>query len=65
MEWEYWKINLLDTPGYMDFVGEVEEALSVADAAIIVVSAKAGVEAGTIQRMELLRKVWHPPYDFS
>ena len=32
------KINLLDTPGYFDFVGEVEEAVSVADAAIIVVN---------------------------
>ena len=31
------KINLLDTPGYFDFVGEVEEAISVADAAIIVI----------------------------
>ena len=47
IEWDFWKINLLDTPGYMDFIGETEEALSVADAAIIVVSAKAGVEAGT------------------
>ena len=34
------KINLLDTPGYFDFVGEVEEAISVADAAIIVVNCK-------------------------
>lgn len=47
IEWDYWKINLLDTPGYLDFIGETEEALSVADAVIIVVSAKAGVEAGT------------------
>jgi len=47
IEWNFWKINLLDTPGYMDFVGEVEEALSIADAVIIVVSAKSGVEAGT------------------
>ena len=36
--WEDTKINLLDTPGYPDFVGEVEEAVSVADAAVIVVS---------------------------
>lgn len=56
IEWEYWKINLLDTPGYMDFVGEVEEALSVADAAIIVVSAKAGVEAGTIKSWNYCEK---------
>ena len=32
------KINLLDTPGYFDFIGEVEEAVSVADAAVIVVN---------------------------
>ena len=41
------KINLLDAPGYFDFVGEVEEALSVADAAIIVVNSKAGIQPGT------------------
>lgn len=35
---------MLDTPGYFDFVGEVEEAVSAADAAVIVVSGKAGVE---------------------
>ena len=45
--WEDTKINVLDTPGYFDFVGEVEEALHAADAAVIVVSAKAGVEVGT------------------
>ena len=47
------KINLLDTPGYFDFVGEVEEAVSVADAAIIVVNCKAGVEVGTEKAWEL------------
>jgi len=41
------KINVLDTPGYFDFAGEVTEALRVADAAIIVVDGKAGVEVGT------------------
>ena len=46
MEWEGCKINLLDTPGFFDFVGEVEEAMSVADAAIIVISGKAGMEWG-------------------
>ena len=45
--WEETKINFIDTPGYFDFVGEVEEAVSAADAAVIVVSAKAGVEVGT------------------
>ena len=43
------KINFLDCPGYFDFVGEVEEALDAAGAAIIVVNAKAGVEVGTIK----------------
>ena len=47
------KINLLDTPGYFDFVGEVEEAVSVADAAIIVVNSKAGIEVGTEKAWEL------------
>ncbi|MDZ7780754.1 MAG: elongation factor G [Gemmatimonadota bacterium] len=41
------KINLLDTPGYLDFTGEALSAVRVADAAIIVVSATAGVEVGT------------------
>ena len=50
------KINLLDTPGYFDFVGEVEEAISVADAAIIVVNCKAGIEVGTEKAWELCDK---------
>ena len=56
IEWEDCKINVLDTPGYFDFVGEVEEAVSAADAAIIVVSGKAGVEVGTIRAWELCEK---------
>ena len=47
VEWDKNKINVLDTPGYFDFVGEVEEAVGVADAAIIVVSGKDGVQVGT------------------
>jgi elongation factor G len=41
------KVNLLDTPGYLDFAGETLSAVRVADAAIVVVSAAAGVEVGT------------------
>lgn len=41
------KINLLDTPGYLDFTGEAMSAVRVSDAAIIVVSATSGVEVGT------------------
>ncbi|MGE5333947.1 MAG: elongation factor G, partial [Nitrososphaerota archaeon] len=47
VEWRSGKINLLDTPGYPDFVGEVMAALRVADAALVVVSAEKGVEVGT------------------
>ena len=54
--WEDTKINLLDTPGYFDFVGEVEEALTAADAAVIVISAKAGVEVGTQKAWNLCEK---------
>ena len=56
IEWEGVKINVLDTPGYFDFIGEVEEGISAADAAIIVVSGKAGVEAGTEKAWELCEK---------
>ena len=50
------KINILDTPGYFDFVGEAEQAASVADAAIIVISAKAGVQVGTEKAWNLCEK---------
>ena len=54
--WEDTKINILDTPGYFDFVGEVEEAVSAADAAVIVVNGKTGVEVGTRKAWELCEK---------
>src|SRR5512134_1778458 len=41
------KINILDAPGYTDFVGEVVSALSVADAVVVLVDSVAGVEVGT------------------
>ncbi len=53
IEWDKVKINILDTPGFFDFVGEAEEAASAADAAIIVVSGKAGVQVGTEKAWEL------------
>ncbi len=46
-EWNGYKINLLDTPGYIDFAGEVKSALRVADCALFVVDAVSGVEVGT------------------
>ena len=45
-EWSGVKFNILDTPGYFDFVGEVQEAVRVADAAIIVLSGKSGLTVG-------------------
>ena len=45
--WKNTKINVLDTPGFLDFVGEVNQSLRVADAALILVDGKAGIEVGT------------------
>ncbi len=47
LEWKGKKVNILDTPGYTDFVGEVRSALRAADMALVVVDAAAGVEVGT------------------
>ncbi len=48
-EWKGTKINLIDTPGYSDFAGEVKAAIRVSEGAIIVVCAASGVEVGTEQ----------------
>ncbi len=48
-EWQSNKINLIDTPGYPDFVGEVKSGMRVSEGAIIVVCAASGVEVGTEQ----------------
>ena len=45
--WKDSKINIIDAPGYLDFVGEAYQGLRVADAAVIVVDGKAGIEIGT------------------
>ncbi len=47
MTWKDTKINVIDTPGFLDFSGEVKQAVRVADAAVICVDGKAGVEVGT------------------
>ena len=54
--WEDSKINVIDTPGSLDFLGEVSEAMTAADSAIIVVSGKNGVESGTKRAWELCEK---------
>ncbi len=58
LEWDDVKINLLDTPGYFDFIGDVLGALRVADSAVVVVCAASGVEVGT-------EKVWGYADDFD
>jgi len=45
--WKEVKVNLIDTPGYLDFSGEAAQAVRVADSAIIVMDARAGIEVGT------------------
>ncbi|MFU0824368.1 elongation factor G [Clostridium sp.] len=45
-EWENVKINIVDTPGYFDFVGEMIEGLRATDTAVIVVSARSGIKVG-------------------
>ena len=45
--WEGQKVNLLDTPGYADFVGEVKGAVRVSDGVVVVLCAASGVEVGT------------------
>jgi len=56
LEWNGKKINVIDTPGYFDFVTEAEQGVSAADGAIIVVSGKDGVQTGTIKAWELCEK---------
>ena len=51
LEWNDCKINIIDTPGSFDFIGEVEAALKVAESALIVVPATEGISVGTKQAM--------------
>ncbi|HHW31301.1 MAG TPA: elongation factor G [Clostridiaceae bacterium] len=46
-EWKNHKINVIDTPGYFDFVGEVKQGVRVAEGAVILVAAKGGLQVGT------------------
>ena len=64
VEWKDTKINFLDTPGYFDFVGEVKLAMSVADTALIVVSAKSGLEVGTEKAWEYAEEIGIPKMIF-
>ena len=58
--WKQTKVNILDTPGYADFVGESISALRVADAVVLVVSAPAGIEVGTEQMWQRAKALGLP-----
>jgi elongation factor G len=60
VEFEDHKINILDTPGYTDFQGEVKNAIRVADTVIVVVDAVAGVEVGTELAWEYAKAYQQP-----
>lgn len=60
VNWRKNKINVLDTPGFDDFVGEVIASLKVADTALILVNASAGVEVGTELVWEYVEKYQTP-----
>ena len=56
IEWKNTKINFIDTPGYLDYEGEKVSGAAAADLAVIVVSAKDGIESGTESAAKLCRK---------
>lgn len=55
VEWKGNKLNMIDTPGYFDFVGEVKEGLRAADSALIALSGRSGVSVGTEQVFKYAR----------
>ena len=59
-EWRATTVNLIDTPGHSDFIAEVERALTVLDAAVLVVSAVEGVQAQTLVLMRALQRLGLP-----
>ncbi|MCI2062842.1 MAG: elongation factor G [Eubacteriaceae bacterium] len=60
VEYKNCKINFVDTPGFFDFVGEVDSALRAVEAAVIVVDASAGVQVGTDKSWEACKKFGVP-----
>ncbi|HEY2805582.1 MAG TPA: elongation factor G [Gemmatimonadales bacterium] len=63
-EWEGCKINLIDTPGYLDFAGDAEAGIFAADASLIVLGASSGVEVGTEKVWDYSQQFHHPAVFF-
>ena len=61
-EWMDTKLNLLDTPGYLDYFGEVVSGVYAADAAVVVLSSTAGVEVGTEKAWEVCDQLPPPAH---
>ncbi len=64
IEWKEHKLNILDTPGYFDFVGGIKEAMRVADAAVIMMRATAGIEVGTEKAWDTAEEAGVPRFIF-
>ena len=56
IEWKDMKYNIIDTPGFFDFAGEVKEGIRAADSALVVLSGRSGVSVGTEQTFEYARQ---------
>ena len=62
VEWKDSKINFIDTPGYFDFIGEVNAALRASEAAVILVDAGAGIQVGTEQAWKACERYKMPRF---
>lgn len=62
VEWKDSKINFIDTPGYFDFIGEVNAALRASEAAVILVDACAGIQVGTEQAWKACERYKMPRF---
>lgn len=60
VEWRNYKVNIIDTPGYMDFIGEAYTALRASEAALMVIDATSGIEVGTERMWKYTEEIGLP-----